>query len=93
LEQAELIIEAQKTIGDIGNHAGTGDKRGQVRATVTEIAEKITAKRACERLGYPRSSYYRQQQEKAVGGKNRSQRESPRALAGLEREVVRETPD
>jgi putative transposase len=62
-----------------------------MRATVTEVAQKITTKRACEMLGYPRSSYYRSQQEKPTGGQNRSQRESPRALPASEREVVRDT--
>jgi len=61
-----------------------------MRATVTEVAPKITTKRACEMLGYPRSSYYRSQQEKPTGGQNRSQRESPRALPASEREVVRD---
>ena len=58
---------------------------------MTEVAQIITTKRACDMLGYPRSSYYRQQQEKPVGGKSRSQRESPRALPASEQEVVRET--
>lgn len=62
-----------------------------MRATITEVAQKITTRHACEMLGYPRSSYYRQQQEKPAVGQNRSQRESPRALPASERDVVRDT--
>jgi len=59
--------------------------------TTEALAARVPMTLACAALGYPRSSYYRQQQEKPAGDKNRSQRESPRALPASEREVVRET--
>jgi len=62
-----------------------------MRATVTELAQKITAKRACDVLGYPRSSYYRPPQKKTVGRQQRPRTESPRALPAAERDVVENT--
>jgi len=62
-----------------------------MRATVTELAQKITAKRACDVLGYPRSSYYRTPQKKTVGRQQRPRTESPRALPAAERDVVENT--
>jgi len=40
LEQAELIIEAQKTLGNLGYHAGRAEGRREMRATVTQLAIK-----------------------------------------------------
>ncbi len=62
-----------------------------MRVAVTEIAQKITTKRACAALGYPRSSYYRQQREKPDSSQKHSGRESARALPISERELVRDT--
>jgi putative transposase len=62
-----------------------------MRATVTELARKITTKRACDVLGYPRSSYYRRPQKKTVGRQKRINTESPRALPASERRVVEDT--
>ncbi len=58
---------------------------------MTEIATQITTKQACAELAYPRSSYYRQQQEKPVNEKAQGAApKSPRALPSSERERVRE---
>jgi putative transposase len=62
-----------------------------MKATVTELAQKITTKRACKVLGYPRSSYYRLPQKKTVGSQKRTRLKSPRALPTSERDMVRDT--
>ena len=62
-----------------------------MKATVTELAQKITTKRACTVLGYPRSSYYRSSQKKPVDRQKRTQAESPRALPSSERDIVEDT--
>ena len=64
-----------------------------MRATITELGQKITVKRACDVLAYPRSSYYRQEQVKAVihDGEERTRQPSPRALGKAERTTVRDT--
>jgi len=59
-----------------------------MKATVTELAQKITTKRACDVLGYPRSSYYRPSQKKMAGVQQRPRTESPRALPAAERDIV-----
>ncbi len=59
-----------------------------MRATVTELAQKITTKRACAVLGYPRSSYYRSPLKKKGGGEKRRYPKSPRALSAPEQEDV-----
>ncbi len=64
-----------------------------MRATVAELGQKITVKQACDVLAYPRSSYYRQEQVKAVidDGEERTRQPSPRALGKAERTTVRDT--
>ncbi|MCP4402983.1 MAG: hypothetical protein GY801_37475 [bacterium] len=62
-----------------------------MRATVTELAQKTTTKRACTVLGYPRSSYYRLLQEKTVGSQKHTRLKSPRALPTSARDIVRDT--
>ncbi len=47
-------------------------------------------KQACDRLAYPRSSYYRQQQAKAAVTEPRLATPSPRALPQAERKAVQE---
>lgn len=56
-----------------------------------QLARQTSTKQACERLAYPRSSYYRQQQTKPTVTETRWVPPSPRALPPLEREGVRET--
>lgn len=61
-----------------------------MRQQVTELAAQTSTQVACLALAYPRSSYYRQQQEKPV----REAKPAPpsaRALAPAERETVRTT--
>jgi putative transposase len=60
-----------------------------MRATVTQLAQKTSTKQACDRLAYPRSSYYRQQQAKPAVPEPRPVKPSPRALPAAEREAVR----
>ncbi len=62
-----------------------------MKATVRELAQKITTKRACDVLGYPRSSYYRPPQKKTVGRQKRISTESPRAFPASERSIVEDT--
>ena len=64
-----------------------------MRSTITELGQKITMKRACDVLAYPRSSYYRQEQVKVVvdDGEERTRQPSPRALGEEERATVRDT--
>ncbi len=58
---------------------------------MTELATQMTTKQACKVLAYPRSSYYRQQQEKPVNEQAQpAAPQSPRALPRAERERVRE---
>jgi len=61
-----------------------------VRQQVTELAQQTSTQEACLALAYPRSSYYRQQQEKPVK-EPQSATPSPRALPAVEREAVRDT--
>jgi group II intron reverse transcriptase/maturase len=91
LEQAELIIEAQKkTLGDIGHHSGTAEGRREMRATVTQLAQKTNTKHACDQLAYPRNSYYRQQQAKLTVTEPRPvPAPSLRALPPAEQDTVR----
>jgi len=55
-----------------------------------QLAKQTSTKQACNRLAYPRSSYYRQQQAKLGTTDSRPVLRSPRALPPLERETVRE---
>src|SRR5690606_33197891 len=71
-------------------YPGTGDRRGSVRQQVTELAAQTSTQEACLALAYPRSSYYRQQQEKPVR-EPKPALPSPRALPAAERETVRTT--
>ncbi len=55
---------------------------------MTTLAEQTSTQEACLALGYPRSSYYRQQREKRVP-EPKPASPSPRALLPDERETVR----
>lgn len=60
LEQAELIIEVQKSLSDpgySGRRAGVG--RSEMITQVEELAQTVSVSRACQALGVPRSSLYR----------------------------------
>lgn len=59
-----------------------------MRENVTQLAEQTSTQEACRHLAYPRSSYYRQQQEKPVR-EPQGATPSPRALPPAEREAVR----
>lgn len=61
-----------------------------MRENVTKLAEQTSTQVACRHLAYPRSSYYRQQQEKSVR-EPKPAAPSPRALPPAEREAVRTT--
>lgn len=61
-----------------------------MRENVTKLAEQTSTQEACRHLAYPRSSYYRQQQEKPVR-EPKAATPSPRALPPAERETVRTT--
>lgn len=56
--------------------------------SIEALAETVPLKRACEALGYPRSSFYRSRQAKPVG-RERQGKASARALSELERIEVR----
>jgi len=59
-----------------------------MRAAIDALAQHIPVSRACEVLGFPRSSLYRQRQDKAT--ETRALRPTPaRALSGKERQQVR----
>lgn len=59
-----------------------------MRAAIDTLAQEIPVSRACEVLGFPRSSFYRQRRGKAVG--TPTSRPTPvRALSGEERTCVR----
>lgn len=60
-----------------------------MRAAVGRLAEQASLQEACTALSYPRSSYYRQQQEKGER-EAKGAAPSPRALPVQEREAVRE---
>lgn len=63
-----------------------------MRATIAELGQEITMKRACAVLAYPRSSYYRQERVKRVvdPDEKRIRQPSPRALREEERATVRD---
>lgn len=62
-----------------------------MRATVAQLAQQTSTKKACEYLAYPRSSYYRQEQVKPAATEPRVlPAPSPRALPPAEREAVRD---
>ena len=61
-----------------------------MRQQVTELAEQTSTQEACRHLAYPRSRYYRQQQEKPAR-EPKPVTPSPRALPLEEREAVRAT--
>jgi putative transposase len=57
---------------------------------VTELATTTSVQQACEALGYPRSSYYREAQPSPPPAEGRSRPRPGRALAAEEREKVRQ---
>ena len=63
-----------------------------MRTIVTDLGQQIGTQRACEVLGYPRSSYYRQQRPPTSPAERQSQLTpiSPRALAADEREQIKQ---
>lgn len=88
LAQAELIITAQKTCASLRELVDTDVGGAIMRAAIDALAQQIPLCRACEVLGFPRSSLYRQRRGKAAGIP--TPRPTPvRALSEEERICVR----
>jgi len=60
LEQAEVIIDVQKSLGPAGDRAaGGGPGRGQLVTAATELSTSVGCAAACRALDLPRAPFYR----------------------------------
>ncbi|MBD3887595.1 hypothetical protein IFO70_39340 [Phormidium tenue FACHB-886] len=65
LQQAELMINIKKSLGDLKHHAGDEQQRQQrLMRVVEQLAPSLGVAPVCTGLGVSRASYYRQQKPK-----------------------------
>ena len=87
LKQAESIIVVQKKISEILGDITAQQRRQEFMSSVADLSNQTCTKAACEALGVPRATYYRQSRKtRPIESVNRPS--PPLALTATEEQCV-----